>query len=107
MDPSMQGYADDGPGHAVDAAIAAPPATLLHAGRRLAVPPGGLGIGRRSDNDLALASDRVSRPHARIATDGSRWYVADLGSMNGTYLNGERLSGESRWLTAGDTVTVG
>src|SRR4051812_32712881 len=107
MDTSMQGYADDRSGHGVDAAIAAPPATVLHAGRRLDVPSGGLGIGRRSDNELALASDRVSRHHARIASNGGRWYVADLGSMNGTYLNGERLNGESRWLTAGDTVTVG
>src|SRR4051794_15300350 len=107
MDPSMQGYADDRSGQGADAAIAAPPATLLHAGARLAVPSSGLGIGRRSDNEVVLASDRVSRHHARIAADGGRWYVADLGSMNGTYLNGERLTGESRWLTPGDTVTVG
>jgi pSer/pThr/pTyr-binding forkhead associated (FHA) protein len=33
--------------------------------------------------------------------------VADLGSTNGTYLNGERLRGESRWLSNGDTVMVG
>src|SRR5215217_2474211 len=107
MEPSMQGYADDGSGRAVDAAIAAPPATMLHAGKRVAVPSGGLTIGRRSDNDIAVVSDRVSHHHARIAADGGRWYVADLGSMNGTYLNGERLTSESRWLTAGDTVTVG
>src|SRR3954469_25498137 len=107
MEAPMQGYADEGSGHAVDAALAAPAATVLHAGRRLDVPPGGLGIGRRSDNEVVLASDRVSRHHTRIAADGGRWYVADLGSMNGTYLNGERLNGESRWLSPGDTVTVG
>src|SRR4051794_37738942 len=89
-----------------DGAIA-PPATLLHDDRRLLLQGGGLSIGRRSENDLVLQGERVSRHHARIAPADGRWYLSDLGSMNGTYLNGARLEGESRWLASGDTISVG
>ena len=83
-------------------------AALLHGGQRSAVGAQGLGIGRRSDNEVVLATDRASRRHARIhATPEGTFWIEDLGSMNGTYLNGERLRGESRWLASGDTVTIG
>jgi ABC-type multidrug transport system ATPase subunit len=108
MDKSMQGIADDGAGRAAGGDLgAAPRATLLVGGERVAVPAAGISVGRRSDNDVVLATERASRHHARIASDGDRWFVADLESMNGTYLNGERLAGQSRWLTSGDTVTIG
>src|SRR5690242_19324845 len=106
----------DGPGYVLDdrentkdsvASVAAPDAdapaaTLLHDGRRVALAAAGLTLGRRSDNDVVIHSDRASRHHARIASEAGRWYVSDLGSMNGTYLNGERVAGESRWLESGD-----
>jgi ABC-type multidrug transport system ATPase subunit/pSer/pThr/pTyr-binding forkhead associated (FHA) protein/ABC-type multidrug transport system permease subunit len=80
---------------------------MLHGGRRLALDGDGLTIGRRSENDVVLQGDLVSRHHARIgAADGS-WFVADLDSMNGTFLNGQRLRGESHWLASGDTISVG
>jgi ABC-type multidrug transport system ATPase subunit len=104
----MQGIADEGAGRAVGhAPAAAHSPTLLHNGARIVVPAAGLTLGRRSDNDVVLDSDRASRHHARIAADGDRWFVADLGSMNGTYLNGERLIGEARWLASGDSVAIG
>src|SRR5207249_3855567 len=45
-------------------------------------------IGRGADNDVVVASDHVSRYHARVSWDG-RWYVIeDLGSKNGTFVAG-------------------
>src|SRR5947208_5988689 len=93
--------------HGGDVGAFAPPATLLHHGRRIALEPPGISIGRRSDNDLVLEGERVSRHHARIAASDGRWYVADLGSMNGTCVNDARLDGASRWLSSGDTIRIG
>jgi ABC-type multidrug transport system ATPase subunit/pSer/pThr/pTyr-binding forkhead associated (FHA) protein/ABC-type multidrug transport system permease subunit len=82
-------------------------ATVLHHGRRIAVGGAGLTIGRLGDNDVTIPSSAVSRYHARISpVPGGHW-VVDLGSRNGTQLNGERFRGESRWLANGDTVVVG
>jgi ABC-type multidrug transport system ATPase subunit len=109
LNGAVQGSANDRAARRPDAAgsPAAAGATILHGSSRKAIPSSGLTIGRRSDNDIVLATDRASRHHARIDGDGGRWYVADLGSMNGTYVNGDRLNGESRWLESGDTVTIG
>lgn len=87
--------------------VLAPTAELLHGGRRLPIPVGGATVGRSRDNDVEIASPRASRRHARIAPGDGGHVVADLDSGNGTYLNGERLHGESRRLEAGDTITVG
>ncbi len=85
----------------------AAPATLLHAGGRAFVGPEGVTIGRAEDNAIVVASDMASRHHARVypAADGYR--IADLGSSNGTYLNGERFHHQERLLRNGDTVQVG
>lgn len=83
------------------------PATVLHAERRIPIAVPGLAIGRAPDNDVVLANDRVSRHHTRVDLDERGYYVTDLASRNGTYLNGERLRSEGRWLASGDTVTVG
>src|SRR4051812_5764078 len=82
-------------------------ATVLHSGRRVSLRDDGLAIGRRSDNDVVLPAEGVSRHHARIAASNGRWYVGDLDSKNGTYVNGECVVGESRWLESGDTIAVG
>jgi ABC-type multidrug transport system ATPase subunit/ABC-type multidrug transport system permease subunit len=107
LNGAVQGHRGEQDGRAGAPLTDAPPASVLRDGRQVPVPPAGLSIGRRSDNDIVLPSDRSSRHHAQISSDAGRWFVADLGSMNGTYVNGERLTGESRWLTSGDTVTVG
>jgi ABC transport system ATP-binding/permease protein len=85
----------------------AAPATLLHSGGRAFVGPEGATIGRAEGNDLVIPSDLASRRHARVypAPDGYR--IQDLGSSNGTYLNGERLQGTERLLRNGDTIGVG
>ena len=86
---------------------APPPADVLHAGRRVPIMPQGLSIGRSEDCDIVISSPSASPKHSYIGTSQGRYYVADLETVNGTHLNGERLRGSSRWLNAGDTVTVG
>lgn len=48
-------------------------------------------IGRSRDCDIAILDERVSRRHAEIYFDGDAFLVSDLGSYNGTLLNGQRL----------------
>jgi len=48
-------------------------------------------FGRGADADLALSDDYVSTAHARLFPHEGRWYVEDLGSTNGTYLDGARV----------------
>jgi ABC-2 type transport system permease protein len=64
-------------------------------------------IGRAADGDGTLAGDpELSRQHARITRANGALMIEDLGSTNGTSVNGERISGP-RELRAGDTVSVG
>jgi pSer/pThr/pTyr-binding forkhead associated (FHA) protein len=48
-------------------------------------------LGRGDDCDLRFHDTQVSLRHARFVWDGSRWFVEDLQSTNGTYLNGMRI----------------
>ena len=63
-------------------------------------------VGRAQDNDLVLHDRRVSAVHAVLERVGPHWCVRDVGSRNGTFLNGERLLAE-RVLEAGDEVRLG
>jgi pSer/pThr/pTyr-binding forkhead associated (FHA) protein len=64
-------------------------------------------LGKASTNVVSLEHDEtVSRLHAVFENLGFAWSVRDLGSRNGTYLNGERISAE-RVLRSGDEVRVG
>lgn len=63
-------------------------------------------IGRTPDNDLAIDHPLVSRRHARIDRSGARWTVTDLGSTNGTFINGRRVTSPSA-LAIGDVVDLG
>src|SRR4051794_3720078 len=85
----------------------AAPATILHGGERITLMTGSLTIGRLADNELPIPKESVSRHHARIEAAQGGYWIADLGSRNGTKLNGERFSGESRWLANGDTIEIG
>ncbi len=60
-------------------------------GRRYKLAQGEYVIGRRSDCQIFVPDMRVSRQHARIKLDAGRWCVEDLGSNNGTYVNGARV----------------
>lgn len=62
-------------------------------------------IGRAVDNDIVIASKKVSRDHARVRREGRRYLLEDLGSANGTYLNGERVL-QPIQMRDGDEVTI-
>jgi len=62
-------------------------------------------VGRETD-DLQLADPTVSRDHARLLPRGKLWSIEDLGSANGTYVNGVRLRRSQR-LRQGDQIRVG
>src|SRR5579862_6407424 len=61
------------------------------AGRRYKLGEGEYVIGRRSDCQIFVPDMRVSRQHARLWRNGEAWSLEDLGSNNGTYINGARL----------------
>jgi DNA-binding NtrC family response regulator len=59
--------------------------------RSVAVPPGGLTVGKASGNDVVVDDPFVSARHLRIEPRGGRWHLVDLGSTNGTLLGGARV----------------
>ncbi len=63
-------------------------------------------IGRGASNDLHFRDPWLSRDHARLTLREDRWIVEDVGSRNGTFLNGKVLEG-IRFLGHGDVVTLG
>jgi DNA-binding winged helix-turn-helix (wHTH) protein len=63
-------------------------------------------IGRTADADICIDRTEVSRCHARIAVSGTTATIEDLGSKNGTFLNGERLEAPAL-LTNGDEIWIG
>jgi len=62
-------------------------------------------IGRRPDSDIFLDDVTVSRDHALLINRGDQWFLDDLGSLNGTYVNRTRI--ESQKLEEGDEVQIG
>lgn len=65
-------------------------------------------VGRSRSCELRLASQQVSSVHAELTWDGERWLLHDLGSRNGTHLDGRRLRAEAREpLVAGSEVVFG
>ncbi len=65
-----------------------------------------LEIGRGPQSDIAIPNRFVSTRHARVAFDEHGWFVEDLGSTNGTLVNGDPLTVAHR-LASGDRITVG
>jgi DNA-binding response OmpR family regulator len=63
-------------------------------------------LGRAVENEIVIVSKRASREHAHIRRDGRRTFLDDLGSTNGTFLNGERVLG-SLQLQDGDQIAIG
>ena len=78
------------------------------AGKRFAVPQGGLRLGRSSSNDIHIPDEELSRNHClfeAVGEDGIR--LTDLASANGTTLNGRPLGDAPANLKAGDVIVVG
>jgi hypothetical protein len=63
-------------------------------------------IGRAEASNLVLSSLTVSRHHAELCRQDDEWFLVDLGSTNGTYLNGWRINGTVA-VRPGDEVTFG
>ena len=76
-----------------------------NAGSRFVLERGQTTIGRHPDSDIFLDDVTVSRRHAEIYNNDASFTVTDVGSLNGTYLNRERI--ESADLHSGDEVQIG
>src|SRR5215470_12244502 len=75
------------------------------AGRRYKLADGEYVIGRRSDCQIFVPDMRVSRQHARLWRTGEDWSLEDLGSNNGTFINGIRLQ-QATPLRHDDEITI-
>ena len=64
-------------------------------------------IGRAPLNDIVLEEPGVSRQHAGIRGDSEGYWLADLGSRNGTFVNGERVGVDPRRLRNFDRIELG
>jgi pSer/pThr/pTyr-binding forkhead associated (FHA) protein len=76
-----------------------------NAGSRFTLSAGQTTIGRHPDSDIFLDDVTVSRRHAEIDNNDASFTVNDVGSLNGTYLNRERI--ERADLHSGDEVQIG
>jgi phosphoserine phosphatase RsbU/P len=77
-------------------------------GRHFPLQPERTTLGRQNDCHVCLAGKQVSRQHAHIVSLGGQHFLEDLGSSNGTYLNGRRIAPRTRIvLTDRDTVQIG
>lgn len=65
-------------------------------------------IGRGADNDVILQDPQVSRHHAELRREGGRWYIIDLNSTNGTFVNGQRIGPGIKYpVELGSTIRMG
>ena len=76
-------------------------------GSTITLPPGITTIGRSPLNDIVIDHPCASRQHAAIRADSEGYWIADLGSRNGTYVNGEALGTEPRLLRNFDRIEPG
>lgn len=75
-------------------------------GQSFTIADGAVVLGRETTAELVLDGSMVSRRHARLRSAGGQVLLEDLGSTNGTFVNGDRLAGTHR-LTVGDRIRVG
>ena len=97
--------------HEAPAEALAPGSALLvvkrgpNAGSRFLLDADVTTAGRHPESDIFLDDVTVSRRHAEFAREGSAFVVRDVGSLNGTYLNRERIDAAA--LAGGDEVQIG
>lgn len=63
-------------------------------------------VGREAGNDIIINDPQISRHHARLTLQGSAYILEDLGSTNGSFVNGRRVTGPVA-LSAGDMIGLG
>ncbi len=76
------------------------------AGARFLLDSDTVSVGRHPDSDIFLDDISVSRRHATFTRSGSGYTIADLGSLNGSYINRDRIDSEVA-LAGGDEVQIG
>ncbi len=76
------------------------------AGKRFEMPPNEPQLIGRSSEALPMTDNTVSRRHAELTPDDGQWFVRDLKSQNGTYVNGSQITSR-RMLKDGDEIRVG
>ncbi len=106
--PEATGFHPTGPGGrsaATDAWLVAVRGGGLPSGERYDLF-GGLSIGRSTDADVRIEDRFASAIHARLYSRGASYYVEDMGSTNGTFLNEKPLSGEAE-LADLDQIKIG
>ncbi|HTU31814.1 MAG TPA: DUF3662 and FHA domain-containing protein [Solirubrobacteraceae bacterium] len=81
-------------------------AVLILGSKRLVVDDSGVTLGRSRSSDVMVDDPNVSRAHAEVRAHGSTWVLTDLGSTNGTRLNGRRVT-QAEVLGPGDQIEVG
>ena len=81
-------------------------ALVMPSGERIEIGQKTISIGRLAECEITLADQNVSRRHAEVRATPNGYVIADLGSTNGTLVNGERLQSDRR-LADGDIVSVG
>ena len=79
---------------------------VMPSGQRVPLGDRPITVGRQSDCTISLNDSNVSRRHAEIRPGQRAYVVADLGSTNGTMVNGSRITGEQR-LADGDILSFG
>lgn len=79
--------------------------TLSIAGRRHAVTETKVVLGRSRDADVRISDVNISRKHAELRHEETAYWIVDLGSLNGTLVNGKRV--DRRKLRDGDRITLG
>jgi anti-anti-sigma factor len=87
-------------------AVASEAVLVLPDGTEYPIPLEGAIIGRRSDSDILIGDPSVSRRHAQLLYRDGRYYVVDLGSSNGTTVNGRPVT-QPVPLAAGDCLQLG
>jgi FhaA, N-terminal domain/FHA domain len=88
------------------ARVQARSALLRYDGRRMRIGPAGATIGRSRQCEVVIDDPNVSRQHAEIRPRGGSWVVNDLGSTNGSSLNGRRIM-SPEVLKPGDEIELG
>jgi Protein of unknown function (DUF3662)/FHA domain len=81
-------------------------ALLLIDGRRLLIGPAGATLGRSRQSDIVLGDPNISRQHAEIRPRGGSWVLTDLGSTNGSRLNGRPVE-RPEVIRPGDEIELG